>query len=218
MGLIPAIISGACAIISAAVAKIIADDAKEWTPWVTGRLLDIAVLRLPESQRERYTEEWAAHLAEVPGVVGKLAASLQFQIAAFGVRELCAKARLDAWRNERAAVLAEIQPMVGKALALMEARGLTDEADKNTLEEHTKTIRDLLTDFTRRCNEIVARRPALGITVAGATFMADRSFSMARAEVMMTTVKARIWPMSTRGSILLMLGLLKELYVKRRAE
>jgi len=88
MDLIPAIISGTGAIVAAVVVKVIADDAKEWTPWVTRQILNAAVRRLPEGQQERYAEEWAAHLAEVPGVVAKLAVSLQFQIAAFGAREL----------------------------------------------------------------------------------------------------------------------------------
>ena len=100
MGLIQAIISGVGAIISGVVVKVVADDAKEWTPWFTQRLLDIAVRRLSEGQRERYAEEWAAHLAEVPGVVGKLALSLQFQIAAFVAREADAKVDLPRFRGE----------------------------------------------------------------------------------------------------------------------
>lgn len=202
MDLILAIVSGAGAIVGAVLVKVIADDAKEWTPWVTRHLLDGAVRRLPEGQRERYAEEWAAHLAEVPGVVGKLAVALQFQIAAFGVRELDAKARLDAWQNERAAVLAGIQAMVGEVLALVEARAPIDEANKDVLDEHIRTMRGALIDVVRRCDDIDARRPALGITVVSATHIADRTFSMARARIVTTLTKTRNWRMSLRDGIL----------------
>ena len=208
MGLIPAIIAGAAAIVSAAVVKVIADDAKEWTPWITRRLLDIAVRRLPNGQRERYAEEWAAHLAEVPGVVGKMAVSVQFRIAAFGARELDAKTRLDAWRNERVAVatLVRIQAMAGEVLSLVNARRPLDEADEDTLEEQARAMRGVLKEFVRRFDELDARRPVLGITVAGANLMGERIFGTAYSKVMTTAKMARSWPLSVHCRVHRMLG------------
>lgn len=196
MDLILAILSVAGALIGAVVVKVIADDVKEWTPWVTRRLLDIAVRRLPEGQQERYAEEWAAHLAEIPGVVGKLAVSLQFQIAVFEARELYAKAQLDAWQNERATVLAGIQAMAGEVLTLV---GGQRPIDKDRLEQDTKTMQGALIEVIRRCDELDARRPALGITVAGATLIAEDIFSMVRWKVRTAVTKARNRLTSLRG-------------------
>jgi hypothetical protein len=44
-----------------------------WIPRFTGWLLDLATNRLPEDQRERFAEEWASHVNEVSGDVGKIA-------------------------------------------------------------------------------------------------------------------------------------------------
>jgi hypothetical protein len=206
MGLIPAVIAGAGAIVGAAVVKVIADDAREWTPWVTRRLLDIAVRRLPEGQRERYAEEWAAHLAEVPGVVGKIAVSLQFQIAAFGVRELDAKTRLDAWFDEHVAALGWIHTIVSEVLASTGASSVVGEADGESLVELDTVTRDALVDIRRRVAEVRARRPVLGITLVGVTFMGQEIFCMARREVARTATKARNWPTSVCGDLLRMLG------------
>ncbi len=206
MGLIPAIIAGAGAIVGAAVAKIIADDAKQWTPWVTQRLTDIAVRRLPEGQRARYAEEWAAHLDEVPGVVGKLAVTLQFQIAAFAARELDAKARLDTWRNEKAAALVGIKTMVRGVLALTQARRPSDEADEDVGIEHVISMEVALRDIIQRCDEVEARRPDLGITIAAAALIADHIFGAARSKIRATARKAQTWPVFLRDGVLRVLG------------
>ena len=44
-----------------------------WIPRFTGRLLEIAAIRLPYDQRERFAEEWASHINEVSGDFGKIA-------------------------------------------------------------------------------------------------------------------------------------------------
>jgi hypothetical protein len=175
MGMMFAILAGVGAIAGAALAKVIADDAKEWTPWVTRRLLDRAVRILPESQRERYAEEWAAHLAEVPGVVAKLALSLQFQIAAVWARELEAKARVDAWRNEADVLMAELRDVVNESFPLAEVSGSTDnEANANVRGKIPKAV----TEALGRADEVLTRCPALGITAAfvrydGVEFLLD---------------------------------------------
>jgi len=177
MDLIPAVISGTGAIVAAVVVKVIADDAKEWTPWVTRQLLNAAVRRLPEGQQERYAEEWAAHLAEVPGVIAKLVVSLQFQIAAFSARELDARARLEAWQSEQAAVLAEIRTTAERVLASVKMCEPPNEADEFALSEQTSRMQGVLKEVIRRCDQIDAKRPTLGVTWAGATLLADRMFN-----------------------------------------
>ena len=45
-------------------------------PRFTTRLLRIAIRRLPEAQRERFSEEWASHIDEVTGEISKVAVAL----------------------------------------------------------------------------------------------------------------------------------------------
>lgn len=52
--------------------RLAGDEVKAWMPWFTKRLLQIAIERLPEVQRERFSEEWASHVSDVPGEIGKL--------------------------------------------------------------------------------------------------------------------------------------------------
>lgn len=59
-------------LIRAIFSRLIGDEVKSWMPWFTQRLLQIAVECLPEAQRERCSEEWASHISDVPGEIGKL--------------------------------------------------------------------------------------------------------------------------------------------------
>jgi hypothetical protein len=45
-------------------------------PRFTKRLLRIAIRRLPEAQRERFSEEWASHIDEVTAEISKFAVAL----------------------------------------------------------------------------------------------------------------------------------------------
>lgn len=58
--------------LGAAFSKILADEFKDWTPWICKRLISIAVSLLPEKQKERLHEEWAGHYEDVPGNIGKI--------------------------------------------------------------------------------------------------------------------------------------------------
>jgi len=59
-------------IIEAAVARIAADEVKAWLPWLSDRLLNLAVNRLPHDQRERFREEWAADLECFPSGIAQV--------------------------------------------------------------------------------------------------------------------------------------------------
>jgi PAS domain S-box-containing protein len=69
------------AILLAAAGILIADDCKAWSPRLASRLLHRAVRRLAPDQRQRYQEEWEAHLNDIPGVIGKLVFALSLQRA-----------------------------------------------------------------------------------------------------------------------------------------
>jgi len=68
--------------ITAMLTRFFGDELKAWMPWLTKRLLRIAIERLPEGQQERFSEEWASHIIEVPGELGKVAVALGFVSAA----------------------------------------------------------------------------------------------------------------------------------------
>jgi CRISPR/Cas system-associated exonuclease Cas4 (RecB family) len=63
--------------IAAAVSsKILADEFRPWRPYLTKRIIALAVRRLPQEQCERYREEWLSYVEEVPGEIGRLLAAL----------------------------------------------------------------------------------------------------------------------------------------------
>jgi MraZ protein len=63
------------AVLTSAIARLLADEFKAWNPKLTGFIVRFAVGRLPKQQRERYSEEWSAHINDVPGEAAKLCAA-----------------------------------------------------------------------------------------------------------------------------------------------
>jgi hypothetical protein len=59
-------------VVAAAVSKVLAEELKAWTPKITRKLVALAVARLAEQQRERFSEEWSSHVAEFPGDIAKI--------------------------------------------------------------------------------------------------------------------------------------------------
>ncbi len=77
----------------------IADEAKAWLPWCARRFFDLSVRLLPASERERYSEEWRAHIESFPGAGLTLA---QFVLAALEIRAFVIKqALLQRWMKYR---------------------------------------------------------------------------------------------------------------------
>jgi hypothetical protein len=66
------VLSVVAAILIAVAARIISDDVKEWLPCITRCLIERAVSRLPEGERERLEEEWWSHVNERPGGLAKI--------------------------------------------------------------------------------------------------------------------------------------------------
>ena len=60
------------AILIPITARLIGDDLKEWLPWITRHLIERAISRLPEKERERFEQEWWAHINDVPGNLAKV--------------------------------------------------------------------------------------------------------------------------------------------------
>jgi len=59
-------------IIIAVAGRLLLDDIKEWLPWITRYLIERAVSRLPESEREKRREEWESDVNEWPGNLAKV--------------------------------------------------------------------------------------------------------------------------------------------------
>lgn len=69
-------------VLTAALSRTVAEEIEAWSPSIIRSLIKLAVGRLPESQRERFDEEWQSHVSEVPGRVAKLLVAAGFLIAA----------------------------------------------------------------------------------------------------------------------------------------
>jgi hypothetical protein len=72
-------------LIGSASGKIAADEAKAWLPVFSQRVLDVALLRLPSEQRERFREEWTADLLDYPGAVSRVIRALGICCAAWKI-------------------------------------------------------------------------------------------------------------------------------------
>lgn len=69
-------------IFAAALSRQFTDEFKAWTPWIIKHLVNRATRTLPEEERNRFEEEWLAHVNELPGEFGKIIAALGFLSAA----------------------------------------------------------------------------------------------------------------------------------------
>jgi hypothetical protein len=59
-------------IVAPAVSRQLSDELKAWLPWLIRWLTERAVRRLPVDAQEHGSDEWPAHIDEVPGDLGKL--------------------------------------------------------------------------------------------------------------------------------------------------
>jgi hypothetical protein len=75
-------------IIIAVAGRLMSDDLKEWLPWITRQLIERAVRRLPENERERRREEWESDVDEWPGNLAKLYRAWGYLSAARTVRSI----------------------------------------------------------------------------------------------------------------------------------
>jgi hypothetical protein len=69
----------------AIAAQLFADEAKAWLPWLTQRIVSLAVHLLPLDQRERYGEEWPGHIDEIPGDIGRVLVAIGFVFAGLAI-------------------------------------------------------------------------------------------------------------------------------------
>jgi hypothetical protein len=76
------------AIAIAVAGRLLSDDAKEWLPWITRHLIERAVARLPENEREKRREEWNSDVNEWPGNLAKVYRVWGYLSAARAIRHM----------------------------------------------------------------------------------------------------------------------------------
>jgi hypothetical protein len=111
-------------IVCAVVARVVANELKAWSPWITQKLIKIAVSQLATLQQERFTEEWLSHINETPGDLTKIGVALGFLMAARNMnattqnelRKRVYKPEPEATAHKTNAYLAIIQKAVREAV------------------------------------------------------------------------------------------------------
>jgi hypothetical protein len=81
MGVVEWIVLAILGLLAASLRKLLTDELKAWLPSLIEMILLFAVKKAPVSLRDRYAEEWRAHLNEIPGELTKLSAALGFVCA-----------------------------------------------------------------------------------------------------------------------------------------
>jgi lipopolysaccharide/colanic/teichoic acid biosynthesis glycosyltransferase len=76
------------AILIAIIGRLVSEDIKEWLPWITRRLIERAVSRLPEAERKRREEEWWSHVNEWPGGLAKVYVAWGYLSASKAIRHM----------------------------------------------------------------------------------------------------------------------------------
>jgi hypothetical protein len=65
--------------------QFLANDLKAWAPKLIDFFINVAVRQLPEHLKERYAQEWPAHVVETPGEISKILCSIGFVFAGWWV-------------------------------------------------------------------------------------------------------------------------------------
>jgi len=73
---------------AAVLIHILANEACAHAPGLTGRLIGLAARRLPIAIRDRYREEWLAHMRDLPGALTKLGFGVQCVVASQALRAI----------------------------------------------------------------------------------------------------------------------------------
>jgi hypothetical protein len=85
----------------AVVGMLMADEIKAWLPTITQWLLNFAVKRLPEAERERRLEEWSADLQTFPEGTLKCLRAFDLSRASISIRWSYRNREMASWTTSR---------------------------------------------------------------------------------------------------------------------
>jgi len=160
-------------ILAAALSRTVAEEIEPWNPSIIRSLIKLAVGRLPESQRERFDEEWQSHVNEVPGKVGKFLVAAGFVIAAHNMALIDHRSHVFERLSRRLAQLDEAYSTV----TLVVGRLQNDETLPLPLREE---MTPLLNEISSRLNECREQRNAMAAIIAATpqTFVANFFYTL----------------------------------------
>jgi hypothetical protein len=115
-------------ILATASSGLLIDEVKTWIPWIVQRVIRSSINLLPPDQRDRFEEEWRSHIADLPGELGKLIATLGFPRAALKT------------------VLAEMEHKSLAVLPQQSSSAAGDDAE--SLREHMNLVAAKLLDYS----------------------------------------------------------------------
>jgi Bacterial sugar transferase len=94
VGLVGSLLFFAAGVVRQFLSKEITDELHSRIPWLTRKIVEQAIRRLPEEQKERFREEWHSHLEETPGELSKLITAIGFLKAARQMSAISGRKRL----------------------------------------------------------------------------------------------------------------------------
>jgi hypothetical protein len=145
-------------ILGAALSGILAREIESWSPSISRRLIKIAVGRLPEKLRKRFSEEWHSYVNEVPGVTGKVIEAASFLLAARRMAMIDRRSNeLERW-GQKVAELEDFRSTLSVVVKAIDSLGgiLDSEgiAFPNTLKSEVLHLNQLLREFQEQNDKL----------------------------------------------------------------
>lgn len=72
-------------VLTATLARVLAEEIAAWSPSIIQSLVKFAVHKLPSDRRECFSEEWQSHVNDVPGTIAKVLVAVGLLRAAYEV-------------------------------------------------------------------------------------------------------------------------------------
>lgn len=87
MDIMTALLTLIASVVGAVLLKLLSSEVEAWLPKLAHRVIDRATRGVPESERDRYREEWYADLEEFPGKLSKLFRAIGFYRGATKIQQ-----------------------------------------------------------------------------------------------------------------------------------
>jgi hypothetical protein len=145
-------------ILGAALSGVLAKEIEAWSPSIIRGLIKLAVGRLPEKLRERFSEEWQSYVNDVPGVIGRVIEAARFLLAARRIATIDRRGKeLERWGQKVAelevlrSTLVVLLRSLDSFYAILDSEGIAVlNAHKSDLDH----LNQLLSEFTEKKNKL----------------------------------------------------------------